>query len=40
MDEVKAHAWMQGETALLEDIQSEFALRKNALDEDNEAKRQ
>ena len=38
--EVKAHPWYNGPTATLEDIQQEFAMRKQRIDEEAEIKRQ
>lgn len=39
MEDVKAHAWYNGETATLEQVQAEFAERKARIDEENEQKR-
>jgi len=39
MEDVKAHPWMQGDAATLEEIQGEFAERKRKIDEEAEQKR-
>ena len=39
MAEVRAHPWMNGAVSNLEEIQHEFAQRKNFIDAENEAKR-
>lgn len=36
---MKAHPWYNGPVASLEEIQQEFALRKERIDKDNEQKR-
>jgi len=37
--EIKAHPWFNGPVATLEDIQQEFAFRKQTIDAENEVKR-
>jgi len=39
IQEIQAHPWWEGETASLDEIQSEFAMRKAKIDEEAEQKR-